>query len=121
MNSIIIMVVIKNDAMKAILKTRGVKGYSSQTKEGLVKMIEESGGFPTQTPSPSPPPSPTSPKAKRAKKVKVVEEVVDISGCVVEVEEAKEEAKVEEEVVEVKVKKTRKARPKPIEKFEDEK
>ena len=120
MYSNIIMVVIKNDAMKAILKNRGVKGYSSQTKEGLVKMIEESGGFPTQSP-PSPPPSPTSPKAKRAKKVKVVEEVVDISGCVVEVEEAKEEAKVEEEVVEVKVKKTRKARPKPIEKFDDEK
>ena len=117
MYSNIIMVVIKNDAMKAILKSRGVKGYSSQTKEGLVKMIEESGGFPTQTPSPSPPSSPTSPKAKRVKKVKVVEEVVDISGCVVEVEEAK----VEAEVVEVKVKKTRKARPKPIEKFDDEK
>ena len=119
MNSNIIMVVIKNDAMKAILKMRGVKGYSSQTKEGLVKMIEESGGFPTQTPSPSPPSSPTSPKAKRVKKVKVVEEAVDVSGCVVEVEEAKVEA--EEPVVEVKVKKTRKARPKPIEKFEDEK
>ena len=110
------MVVIKNDSMKAILKSRGVKGYSSQTKEGLVKMIEESGGFPTQS-SPSPPSSPTSPKAKRAKKVKVVEEAVDVSGCVVEVEEAK----VEEPVVEVKVKKTRKARPKPIEKFDDEK
>ena len=118
MYSNIIMVVIKNDAMKAILKSRGVKGYSSQTKEGLVKMIEESGGFPTQS-SPSPPSSPTSPKAKRVKKVKVVEEVVDISGCVVEVEEAKVE--VEEPVVEVKVKKTRKARPKPIEKFDDEK
>ena len=115
------MVVIKNDSMKAILKSRGVKGYSSQTKEGLVKMIEESGGFPTQS-SPSPPSSPTSPeppKAKRVKKVKVVEEAVDVSGCVVEVEEAKVE--VEEPVVEVKVKKTRKARPKPIEKFDDEK
>lgn len=118
MYSNIIMVVIKNDAMKAILKSRGVKGYSSQTKEGLVKMIEESGGFPTQS-SPSPPSSPTSPKAKRVKKVKVVEEAVDVSGCVVEVEEAKVE--VEEPVVEVKVKKTRKARPKPIEKFDDEK
>jgi len=116
MNSNIIMVVIKNDAMKAILKQRGVKGYSSQTKEGLVKMIEESGGFPTSAP-PSSPTSPEPPKAKRVKKVKVVEEAVDVSGCVVEVEEAK----VEEPVVEVKVKKTRKARPKPIEKFDDEK
>ena len=110
------MVVIKNDAMKAILKSRGVKGYSSQTKEGLVKMIEESGGFPSSAP-PSSPTSPEPPKAKRTKKVKVVEEAVDVSGCVVEVEEAK----VEAEVVEVKVKKTRKARPKPIEKFDDEK
>jgi len=110
------MVVIKNDAMKAILKSRGVKGYSSQTKEGLVKMIEESGGFPSSAP-PSSPTSPEPPKAKRTKKVKVVEEAVDVSGCVVEVEEAK----VEEPVVEVKVKKTRKARPKPIEKFDDEK
>jgi len=116
MNSNIIMVVIKNDAMKAILKQRGVKGYSSQTKEGLVKMIEESGGFPTSAP-PSSPTSPEPPKTKRVKKVKVVEEAVDVSGCVVEVEEAK----VEEPVVEVKVKKTRKARPKPIEKFDDEK
>ncbi len=116
MYSNIIMVVIKNDAMKAILKSRGVKGYSSQTKEGLVKMIEESGGFPSSAP-PSSPTSPEPPKAKRTKKVKVVEEAVDVSGCVVEVEEAK----VEEPVVEVKVKKTRKARPKPIEKFDDEK
>jgi len=116
MYSNIIMVVIKNDAMKAILKSRGVKGYSSQTKEGLVKMIEESGGFPSSAP-PSSPTSPEPPKAKRVKKVKVVEEAVDVSGCVVEVEEAK----VEEPVVEVKVKKTRKARPKPIEKFDDEK
>ena len=83
------MVALKNNALKEILKTRGVKNYSSANKETLLKMVESSGGFPHAAPelapAPTPAPSPEPVKSpKKAKKVKVVEEPVKVSVQVVE-------------------------------------
>ncbi len=84
---------MKNSAMKDILRTRGVKNYSSANKETLLKMIEASGGLPVAAaPAPAPEPAPEpvaaapeSPKkAKKVKKVKVSEEPVEVPVEVVE-------------------------------------
>ncbi len=97
------MVSVKNSALKEILKSRGVKNYSSANKEALVKMVEASGGMPSAAPAPAPAPAPEAvpepaPKSpKKSKKVKVTE--VDVACNDVEV--------VTEEPVK-KVKKTKK-------------
>jgi len=44
------MVSYKNSALKDILKSRGVRGYSTKNKDALLTMVMESGGliFPKQ-------------------------------------------------------------------------
>jgi len=95
------MVSVKNSALKEILKSRGVKNYSSANKEALVKMVEASGGMPSAAPAPAPAPEavpePAPKSPKKSKKVKVTE--VDVACNDVEV--------VTEEPVK-KVKKTKK-------------
>lgn len=81
------MVSVKNSALKDILKSRGIKGYSSANKEALLKMVEASGGMPAPAapavPEAVPEPAPKSPK--KSKKVKVTE--VDVACNDVEVVE----------------------------------
>ncbi len=95
------MVSVKNSALKDILKSRGIKGYSSANKEALLKMVESSGGMPSAAPAPAPAPEavpePAPKSPKKSKKVKVTE--VDVA-CT-------EEEVVPEEPVK-KVKKTKK-------------
>ena len=93
------MVSVKNSALKDILKSRGVKNYSSANKEALLKMVEASGGMPSAAPAPAPEavPEPAPKSPKKSKKVKVTE--VDVACNDVEV--------VTEEPVK-KVKKTKK-------------
>ena len=77
---------VKNSALKEILKSRGVKNYSSANKEALLKMVEASGGMPSAAPAPAPAPeaTPEPPKSpKKTKKVKVTE--VDVACNDVEV------------------------------------
>jgi len=67
------MVALKNNAMKDILRERGVKGYSSANKETLLQMVEASGGLPsapTPAPSPEPEPAPAPESPKKVKKTK---------------------------------------------------
>lgn len=81
-------VTLKNSALKELLKSRGVKNYSSANKDQLLKMVEASGGLPHDAPAePAPAPAaaepvaaePKSPKkAKKVKKVKVVEEPAEV-------------------------------------------
>lgn len=86
-------VTLKNSALKELLKSRGVKNYSSANKDQLLKMVEASGGLPHDAPAPAAEPAaaepvatePKSPKkAKKVKKVKVVEEPVEVHVEVVE-------------------------------------
>ena len=92
------MVSVKNNALKDILKTRGIKGYSSANKDALLKMVEASGGMPVPAaPAPEAVPEPAPKSPKKSKKVKVTE--VDVACNDVEV--------VTEEPVK-KVKKTKK-------------
>jgi hypothetical protein len=83
------MVSVKNSALKEILKSRGVKNYSSANKEALVKMVEASGGMPSAAPAPAPAPEavpePAPKSPKKSKKVKVTE--VDVACNDVEVVE----------------------------------
>jgi hypothetical protein len=79
------MVSVKNSALKDILKSRGVKNYSSANKEALLKMVEASGGMPSAAPAPAPEavPEPAPKSPKKTKKVKVTE--VDVACNDVEV------------------------------------
>ena len=53
------MVSVKNSALKDILKSRGVKNYSSANKEALLKMVEASGGMPVPAAPAAPAPEDT--------------------------------------------------------------
>jgi len=66
---------LKNSALKELLKSRGVKNYSSANKDQLLKMVEASGGLPHDAPAePAAAEPATSPKSpKKTKKVKVTE------------------------------------------------
>lgn len=91
-------VTLKNSALKELLKSRGVKNYSSANKDQLLKMVEASGGLPHDAPAPAAEPAPAEPVAaepkspkKKVKKVKVVEEPAEVEEPVKKVKKVKKD------------------------------